>query len=343
MLMPVPVRRLAVIITLGAIAVAGAASAACGGDRAETLTIYSGRTDTLVGPLLERFSDETGIDVDVRYGDTAELAATILEEGDNSPADVFFGQDAGALGALAAEGRLQQLPQETLGQVDARFRAPDGRWVGVSGRARVVVFNTTRLSEDDVPDSIDAFTAPEWRGRIGWVPTNGSFQAFVTALRLTRGEDAARAWLQAMKANEPKEYANNSAAVRAVADGEVDVAFANHYYLYRFLAEQGGSFPARNHFLDSGDPGALVNVAGAGILDTADDYDLVVRFINFLLSEQAQRYFAAETFEYPLAAGVDPDPSLPSLDELHGFEFNLADLADLKGTLELLQETGVIP
>ena len=307
-----------------------------------TLVVYSGRNEELVGPIIERFEEESGIDVEVRYGDTAELAATILEEGGNSPADVFLSQDAGALGAVADRGLLSPLPESALGRVDERFRSPEGEWVGVSGRARVVAYNTEALSEEDLPDSIFGFTEPQWEGRIGWAPTNGSFQAFVTALRVIEGEDAARQWLEGIQANDPRVYDNNIAILEAVASGEVDIGFVNHYYLFRKLEEQGEGFPVRNYYLKNGDPGALVNVAGVGILRTADNPEEARRFVDFLLSEEAQQYFADVTFEYPLVEGVPINEELVPLSEVETPNIDLSNLDDLEGTLELLRETGVL-
>ena len=307
-----------------------------------TLVIYSGRSEELVGPLFAQFEETSGTDVQVRYGDTAELAATILEEGENSPADLFFAQDPGALGALTDEGRLRELPEETLDVVPAQFRSDDGVWIGTSGRARVVAYNTEELSEADLPDSIFDFTDPEWEGRIGWAPTNGSFQAFVTALRVLEGEDRAREWLEGIQANDPFVYPDNSSALEGVASGEVEVAFVNHYYLYQALEEQGEEFPARNYYLKNGDPGALVLAAGAGILDTAENPEAAQSFIEFALSEEAQQYFADETYEYPLVDGVEPSEDLVPLSEIQSPDVDLSNLDDLQGTLELLQETGVL-
>jgi len=308
----------------------------------EGLVVYSGRNEELVGPIIERFEEESGIDVEVRYGDTAELAATILEEGENSPADVFFSQDAGALGALADEGRLSPLPEDVLNRVEERFRDPNGQWVGISGRARVVAYNTEALSEEDLPDSILDFTDPEWEGRIGWAPTNGSFQAFVTALRLIEGEDAAREWLEGIQANDPRVYENNLAILEGVVSGEIDVGFVNHYYLFQLRQERGGDIPAANYYLQNGDPGALVNVAGIGVLNTSDNAAEAEEFLEFMLSEEAQRYFADETFEYPLIEGVPPNEELVPLSEIEAPNVDLGDLDDLEGTLDLLRETGVL-
>jgi iron(III) transport system substrate-binding protein len=307
-----------------------------------TLVIYSGRSEELVGPVFEQFEERSGIDVQVRYGDTAELAATILEEGENSPADLYFAQDPGALGALQDEGRFQPLPQDVLDRVHQRFRSPDGVWVGTSGRARVVAYNTEELSEGDLPPSILDFTDPKWEGKIGWAPTNGSFQAFVTALRVLEGEDVAREWLAGIQANDPFEYPDNLTAVEGVASGEVQVAFVNHYYLFQVMEEQGEDVPVRNYYLKNGDPGALVLAAGCGILDTAENPEAAREFLRYVLSAEAQQYFADETFEYPLVEGIEINEELVPLSEIQSPNIDLSDLDDLQGTLELLQETGVL-
>lgn len=306
------------------------------------MVVYSGRNEELVGPIIERFEEESGIDVVVRYGDTAELAATILEEGENSLADIFFSQDAGALGALANEGLLGPLAEDDLSRVEERFRDPDGRWVGVSGRARVVAYNTESLSEEELPSSILDFTDPEWSGRIGWAPTNGSFQAFVTALRLVEGEEVAREWLEGIQANDPRVYENNLAIVQGVASGEIDVGFVNHYYLFQLQQEEGGDVPAANYYFQNGDPGSLVNVAGIGTLNTSDNPAEAEAFLEFMLSEEAQSYFADETFEYPLIEGVPINEELVPLSEIQTPNIDLSNLDDLEGTLELLRETGIL-
>ncbi len=307
-----------------------------------SLLVYSGRNENLVGPLLEQYAATSGVDVQVRYGDTAEMAATILEEGQNSPADVFFGQDAGALGALAGAGRCTALPQEIVGQVDPRFVSPDGDWIGVSGRARTLVYNTDMLSEADLPASVFDLTDEAWSGRVGWAPTNGSFQAFVTALRVNAGEDAAGQWLEEMVANGAQVYPNNTSIVEAVGRGEVEVGLVNHYYLFRFLAEDP-DFPAANYYFPAGDLGAMINVAGACIVNSSANQEAALDFVNYLLSPEAQQYFADETNEYPLAGGeIAVNPAIRPLAEIDTPDFNLGDLDDLQGTLLMLQEIGAV-
>lgn len=307
-----------------------------------SLTVYSGRTRELVAPILDQFTRATGIAVQVRYGETAELAATIMEEGSNSPADVYFAQDAGALGALAYAGRLRRLPDPILQRVEQRFRSGDGLWIGISGRARVVVYNTRTLTPRDLPASIAEFTNPRWRGRIGWAPTNGSFQAQITAMRLVWGNERTRQWLAGIKANAARVYRNNTAIVAAVGAGEIDVGFVNHYYLFQFLRERGTSFPARNHFFPGPDVGNLINVAGAGIVASSRNAAAAQRLIEYLLSADAQRYFANETFEYPLVAGVAANPLLPPLSQIRTPAVDLNHLQALEETLRLLRESGIL-
>ena len=318
------------------------ALAGCGGDE-EALTIYSGRSQSLVNPILEAFSEHTGTSIRVKYSGSTGIANTILEEGDATPADVVFLQDPGSLGALSQAGLLAKLPDETLSKVNSRLQSPIGEWIATSGRVRTVVYNTSVIDPNTLPSSILDFTNPEWKGRIGWAPRNASFQAFVTAFRVKNGDEAARQWLQGIQANDAETYPNNVTTVAAVARGEVDVGFVNHYYLQRFLEEEGPEFKARNHFLSGGDPGALVLVAGVGILKQSDNKEAAEEFVEFLLSDVAQEYFATETKEYPLAAGVQPEGDLPPISSLEPPDVDLGNLTDLEGTLSMLRELNIIP
>ena len=313
------------------------------GEGAGDFTLYSGRNETLVGPLVEEYAEEAGVTVDARYGGTGELAATILEEGDNTRASLFFSQDAGALGLLADEGRLAALPDELLDRVEERFRDPQGRWVGVSGRARVLAYNTDIFAEEDLPASVRDLTDPSWAGRIGWAPENASFQAFITAFRLIDGDDAVRAWLEAMIANGTVNYGDsNIAIVQAVGKGEIDAGLVNHYYVYAVRREEGEDFPVANHFFAAGDPGALINVAGIGLIEGADNADAALAFADYLLSDEAQEYFTTQTFEYPLIEGITPPEGLVPLNEIGHPDIELGQLADLRSTLALLSEVGLL-
>ncbi|HUF84524.1 MAG TPA: iron ABC transporter substrate-binding protein [Acidimicrobiia bacterium] len=327
------------VVALG-LAVVTSCSTSGGGGR---LTIYSGRQEELINPLLEDFSDETGIGIDVRYGDSADLALLIAEEGDRSPADVFLSQSPGAVGFLDAGGRLEKLPANVVDPVEPRFRSGDDRWVGISGRVRVLVYNTETVSPADLPQSVFDLTDARFQGDVGIAPTNASFQDFVTAMRELVGDDRTLAWLEGMGANDSPTYANNIAIVEAVGRGEIPFGLVNHYYNEEVLAEDPDA-PSANHLFSDGDVGSLVLVTAAAVLDTAGDRrDDAGRLVRFLLSREAQEFYAAETLEYPLVEGVDPVvEGLPPLSEIESPGLDLSSLGgQLTRTKELIEQSGL--
>jgi iron(III) transport system substrate-binding protein len=330
-------RALLALCSAGALAL-GAAACSDDGDR---LTIYSGRTEDLIGPLLEQYADETGTGIDVRYGDSADLALLIDQEGDRSPADVFLSQSPGALGYLAGDGRLQPLPDDVLSLVPERFESSAGDWVGLSGRVRVLVYNTELVDPADLPTSVLDLTDPQYAGELGVAPTNGSFQDFVTAMREHVGDDETAAWLDGLADGGARAYPNNVSIVEAVGRGEIRYGLVNHYYNER-AKQEDPAVTSENHFFPDGDLGGLILVTGIGVLDTADDADQAGEFVRFLLSEQAQTYFAAETFEYPLVDGIAPAGDQPPLESIPAPEENLSRLgAELATTRELIDSSGL--
>ncbi len=333
---------MALVAAVGMLSACGSDSSGGSGAGGASLVVYSGREEELVAPLLARFEKDEGIDLEVRYGDSAELAATLLEEGDAARADVFFSQDAGSLGVVAEAGLLTELDDSILERVDSQFRSDEGLWVGTSGRARVAAYNTNALAEEDLPDSVHAFTDPEWKGRIGFPPTNSSFQAFVAGMIATEGEDDTRAFLEGLVANEPETYEDNEAVVRALAEGVIDVGLVNHYYIYEVEADEG-PIPVENHFFTGGDPGALVNAAGVGVLASSEEMDAARSFVEYLTGDAGQRYFAEDTFEYPVAHGLKPSVELVTLDQIQSPDVDLSDLGErLQPALTLLAEVGLL-
>ena len=300
------------------------------------LELYSGRNEFLVGELIE-FLEETYPDFtpNVRYASSSELVNTIDTEGNGSPADVFYSVNAGSLASLAQMGRTQALSAEIQDTVSEEFRTD--QWVGTSGRARTVPFNTNAFDESDIPDDVMAF--PEFEGDLGWAPGYGSCQAFVTAMRLLEGEEATREWLQGVVDAGITAEADELQVSQAVANGELDAGFANHYYIQRVL-DGSPDAPISTAFTD-GDAGSIFNVAGAAVLDTAPNPELAQNFIRHLLSAEAQEYFAVETDEYPLIPDVDPVGSLPSIDELNVPDIDFSELADLEPTIDLMRDVGI--
>lgn len=299
-----------------------------------SIVVYAGRDEALVQPLIDQFTEATGITVEVRYAGSAELAAQLLEEGDNSPANVFFAQDAGALGAVSKARLLSELPSEIYGLVPAGYSAQDRTWVGVSGRVRVMVYDPEKVTE--IPASVFDLADPSWQGRIAIAPTNASFQAFVTAMRSVYGDEAALQWLEAMKQNSVI-YEKNGAILEAVEAGQVDAGLINHYYWHkRALEQENRSLLAQ---FESADIGNLVNAAGVGIVN---DSSAAREFVSYLLSPEGQQYFAEATREYPLVRGLEPADDLTPLSQIPAPEFDLNDLDALEGTLDLIRAAGLI-
>lgn len=306
----------------------------------KTLIIYSGRNENLIGPVIDKARQELGLDIEVRYGDTAELAIALLEEGRNSRADLFFAQDAGALGAMAQARRTVRIPQPLLNPVDQQFRSRNGQWVGISGRARAVDYNTSLVQRNELPKDIWELTDPKWRGKVGWAPTNGSFQSFVTAMRSSVGDDRTLEWLRGMKDNGAVVYRNNTTILEALGRGEVHLGLVNNYYLSRFTSENP-NFPVAHHYM-AGDVGSMINVAGIAIMDTTDQQKDAEKFIEYLLQPEAQQYFAEQTSEYPLISGVQPPANQIPISQINPPNIDLSNLADLEGTLSLLEQAGLL-
>ena len=345
--------KVALTAVLGSVLLVGVA--ACGDDGAadaasapndKKITVYSGRNEALVKPLLEQFTQQTGIAVNARYGSTAQMAAQLVEEGDRSPAEVFLAQDAGALGAVNKKGMFAVLPAEVTAKVPATYRAKDGKWVGVTARSRVLAYNPTLVQQADLPKSVFELTDPKWKGKVAIAPTNASFQAFVTAVRVQHGEAKAKEFFTALKANDVQIRDNNIAIVEDVDAGKVPLGLVNHYYLGEIAKERGTTadkLNAKLHFFAPGDSGAMVNVSGVGVLNrSATDTD-VRALVDYLLGTEAQTYFAERTFEYPVVDGAPAPAYVPALAELKVPSIDLNDLGTLEASIALIKEAGLTP
>ncbi len=327
---------LIVLVTLLALAGCGDDDSSAGG----SITVYSGRSEELIQPIFDAFETATGIGVDVKYDSSAVLALLIEAEGDQSPADVFISQSPGAVSYLGGLDRLSALPDDLLEQVDPAYRASDGTWLGVTGRVRTLVYNTDLVDPADLPESVLDLADPAYAGQVGVAPTNGSFQDFVTAIRIALGDDAAQEWLDGMAANDSPTFEGNSAIVDAVARGEIPMGLVNHYYVLEFLAEDPG-LPLANHFFPSTDLGSLLITTGTAVLDTSDGVESSLALLEYFLSPEAQNQFSAGEGEYPLVAGVAIPETLPPLNGL-AYEIDLDRLGGgLERTTDMIAASGI--
>ncbi len=309
---------------------------------AQSIVVYSGRNENFIKPYFDEFEAQTGIKVEARYGDSAELAAQILEEGNNSPADVFLSQDAGAIGAVAAAELLQKLKPESYAEVPTQFTDPNGFWTGITGRARVVAYDPELIEADDVPSTIDNVLQPQWRGLIGIAPANASFQSFVTAMRQVRGDESTLEWLKALAANDPVIYEKNSQMIEAIDAKVIGLSLTNHYYVYEVAESLGKTLTVKNGFFEAGDIGNLLNVSALGILSTSKKTDAAYALLAYFLSAETQQKFVSGTSEYAVLPGVNPPGDMPKLEDLGIPDVKLGDLSDVKRTQELLTEAGLL-
>lgn len=341
-------RLLAALLVFAAVFLAGCGfsteDSGGGSNEPETegITLYSGRIPAAIGPAVDSYEAEAKRDVQVRFADTADLAATLVEEGDASPADVFFAQEPGAIAAVAEAGLLTKLPQDILAMVPPRYRDPEGRWVGVTGRARVIAYNRDVVKESELPPSPFGLTAPEWKDRVGWSPASSSMQEYVTALRAKYGDERTKQWLEEMVDNGAVAFPDNVTIRDAIANGEIDVGLINHYYVAQGIAEGGPDYPVGVYFPPGG-LGSLMLLTSVGVLESSDRKDEAFDFVRSLLSPKSQAFFTSSSKEYPLAEGAKPDPSLSvPIEEIPVSDSELVDLKELQATIDLMKESGAL-
>jgi len=325
-------------------AAAGIYSGDCSESTGEQITIYSGRSEELIAPVLEAFECESGIDVQTNFGDPTDLALQLVEEGERSPADVFLSKSPGAVGFLRSEGVLTSLSDDVTKLTDASNVGGDNSWVGITGRQRVLVYNVDMVDEADLPSSVLELTDPKYAGQVAIPATNGSFQDWFTVFRAQQGDEAAQAWLTAMSENGAIVTESNRPTVDAVGRGEYQFGLVNHYYNFQEAEALGDAHRAENHSFASDDIGSLVIVTAGAVTATSDNTSEGEQLLQFMLTEGAQTFFTNDSLEYPLAADVAPAAVLPPLNDDGGdFDVTFDDLGDgLARTVEIIEASGIL-
>ena len=311
---------------------------------AASITLYSAQHEQVVNALAKDFESATGISVKIRTGEGPALAAQLVAEGTASPADVYFTENSPELMLLEEKGLLGKVDASTLAAVPARFDSPTGVWVGVTARENVLAYNTVKVKPAQLPQSLFDLAKPEWKGKIGIAPSDGDFLPLVSAVLALKGEAQTLEWLKGLKAN-AQIFDDDEGVVAAVNRGAVETGIINNYYWARLHAEIGdkATRSALYHF-GNGDAGALVNVSGAAVLKSAHNADGAQKFLAYLVSERAQTLMAKGhvDFEYPLHAGVAPDPILKPFNELTPPALSVQQLGDDSQAGKLLRQAGLL-
>jgi iron(III) transport system substrate-binding protein len=318
---------------------------ACGGTShsGKAITLYNGQHEQTTAALVAAFEQQTGIKVDVRSGDEAELGNQILQEGANSPADVFYTENTPVLENLREKGLLVPVSPSTLAAVPGRDDSAQGDWVGISARVSVLVYNTSQITPSELPDSILALAKPQWKGKLGFAPSETDFQPLIAAIVKLDGASTAERWLRGLQTN-GKVYPDNETVVSQVNNGESAIGPINHYYWYRLRAEVGkGEMHSALHYYAPGDPGNLEDVSGAAVLKSSSHQADAQAFLAFLVSHAGQETIAhSHSYEYPLRPGVSPAPGLRPFADLHPVSLTPAELGDGSMALAMEQKLGLL-
>jgi iron(III) transport system substrate-binding protein len=321
---------------------------ACGGTSgssgsATTITLYNGQHEQTTALLVKAFEAQTGIHVKVRSADEATLGNQIVQEGSNSPADVFYTENTPVLEALQEKGLLAPVDASTLSAVPSRYDSARGDWVGVSARVSALVHNTAKLGHAKPPSSILELAEPQWRDKVGFAPSETDFQPLVTAIVKLKGAAVAERWLKGLQTG-ARVYPDNETVVAQVNNGESELGPINHYYWYRLHQEQGssGTHSALSYYTP-GDPGDLVNVSGAAILKSSSKQADAQKLLAFLISRTGQETLAhSDSWEYPIRPGIAPAAGLRPLSAIGYGSLTPTELGDGSAALELEQKLGLL-
>lgn len=321
-----------------------ATTAGCGvfGGGGPSIVVYNAQHEELLQEIAPKFTEQTGIEVELRNGSDSELAAQLIAEGDQSPADVFLTENSPAMSAVERAGLLSELDPSVTAPIPEQYKPSSGLWTGFVARSTVLVYNTAQISEKELPDSLLDLAKPEWAGKVSFSPTGADFQAIVAAVVELEGEDKARAWLEGLKANGTV-YDNNLVVLEGVNSGKTATGIEYHYYWYRDQAESGDlSDDSALHWFGDQDPGAFLSVSGAGVLDSSEHKTDAEKFVQYLVSTEGQQALAdSYALEYPLNPAVQLEPPVKPFDELEPPRVEVSDLDNDKA-VDLLTEVGFL-
>jgi iron(III) transport system substrate-binding protein len=334
------VKRVAVLLVMSL--VTALAATGCSGDDGPSIVVYNAQHEQLLEEIAPKFTDKTGIEVELRNGSDPELAAQLMQEGDASPADVFLTENSPAMSAVERAGLFAPLDEATVEPIPAQYRPESGDWTGFVARSTVLVYNTSMVDEADLPDSIMDLADPEYAGMVSFSPTGADFQAIVAAVLDLEGEEATQGWLDGLEANGTT-YDGNNVVLESVNAGESAIGIIYHYYWYRDQAEAGdNSDNTELYYFGNQDPGAFLSISGAGVLAASDNPDEAQQFVAYLTSEEGQQALAdSYALEYPLNPAVTLDPPVKPLAELDPPTVAISDL-DGDKVVDMMTQAGFL-
>ena len=303
------------------------------------LVIYSGRSEPLIQPVIDAFKAEyPEVEVLLKAGSNSEIANALIEEQANTQADLFITTELFTVQSLAQRGIFQPYRPAAADQLPPEFIDPNNNWIGLTLRARVIMYNTDLVAPEDLPTSVFDLTDPKWKGKIAAAgSTNGSMQAQIAAMRQLLGEEETEAWLRGLLDNEVTFFGGHTDVRKAVGAGEFALGLVNHYYYYLQLAEGskvGVIYPDQG----DGQLGLITNATAVAVVKGAQNVSAARAFVDFLISEQGQKLFAEQNYEYPLLPGVALRDGVQPLESFRLAEVNVAEAAlDSDATFDLME------
>ena len=290
----------------------------------QTITIYSSRNEQLIKPLLDRYTKETGVNIELVTDKSGPLMARLQAEGKNTPADMLLTVDAGNLWQAAEQGLLQPVASTVLeANVPAKYRDPKGQWTGLSLRARTIMYDPSKVSADQLSTYAD-LADPKWKGKLCLRTSNSVYnQSLVASMIENLGEEKTEAVIRGWVDNLATDvFSDDTSMLKAIAAGQCEVGLSNSYYYGRLLDEQP-DFPVKVFWANQGTTGTHVNISGAGVVTGSDNPDGALKLMEWLSSDKAQGLYASSDKEYPVKEGVDESEMLRSWGEFKKDDINV--------------------
>ncbi|ABE75505.1 Fe(3+) ABC transporter substrate-binding protein [Psychrobacter cryohalolentis] len=308
----------------------------------QTVTIYSSRNEQLIKPLLDRYTEQTGVKVELVTDKDGPLMARLQAEGQNTPADMLLTVDAGNLWQAAGQGLLQPVASSVLeANVPAKYRDPEGRWTGLSLRARTIFYDPSKVSADQLSTYAD-LADPKWKGKLCLRTSKKVYnQSLVASMMEHLGAEKTEAVIRGWVANLATDvFSDDTNLLEAIAAGQCEVGIANSYYYGRLLDEKP-DFPVKIFWANQGTTGTHVNISGAGVVTGSDNADGALKLMEWLSSDDAQGLYASADKEFPVKVGIDESEMLRSWGQFKPDDINVQKFGALQTqAIQMMDKAG---